>query len=141
LLTTRALIPNLTCEGSLSWTDVKPGNTVYGNFTVENIGEDGSFLDWEISTYPTWGSWSFNPESGADLEVGILTTVDIELHAPDEQNTEFEGEIVLVNIEDPDDTCTIPVTLVTPCESPFLQLLDFLMQRFPILGRILNLII
>jgi len=35
-------VPILDCTGSLSWTDVIPGSTVTGDFTVENIGDPGS---------------------------------------------------------------------------------------------------
>ena len=51
------LIPDLNCHGELKWTDVKTETEVNGSFTVENIGEAGSRLDWEISEYPDWGIW------------------------------------------------------------------------------------
>jgi hypothetical protein len=119
LLTTRALIPNLICEGELSWTDVNPGNTVYGNFTVENIGEEGSLLDWETESYPSWGSWSFDPMSGTGLPASGSIFVEVEVSAPVEENMEFEGEIRIVNSENSSDFCIIPVYLKTPFESEF----------------------
>lgn len=134
-------IPNLDCDGSLDWEDVAPGDTVTGTFTVSNVGEPDSLLNWEIESYPDdWGeNWSFDPESGMGLPEGDSVEVDVEVEAPDEENEEFEGEIVLVNSDDPADTCTIPVTLKTPVASPFVQLLQLIMQRFPILGQIINL--
>ena len=133
--------PDLACEGELIWEDVVPGEVVEGEFEVWNCGDDFSELDWEITEWPDdWGDdWSFDPASGEDLtpEAGHVT-VTVEVKAPDEENTEFEGEITIVNSNDPADTCTIPVYLKTPCESPFLQLLELIMQRFPILGRILS---
>ncbi|MFO7677165.1 MAG: hypothetical protein R6V50_02110, partial [Thermoplasmatota archaeon] len=45
------LIPDLDCAGSLNWADVEPGSTVNGTFTVSNVGDAGSLLDWEIQSY------------------------------------------------------------------------------------------
>jgi hypothetical protein len=53
--------------------------------------------------------------------------------------SEFDGEIVLVNSEDPSDTCVIDVSLATPVNqrsysSPLLQrLLERFPNMFPIL--------
>jgi C1A family cysteine protease len=106
---------DLECEGSLSWTDVEPGSTVQGSFTVENIGESGSELDWEITEWPEWGTWTFVPDSGENLhpEDGAIT-VEVEVVAPDEQNEEFSGEVTIINSNYPGDSCTIPVSLATP---------------------------
>jgi len=73
-------IPDLDCDGSLSWTEVTPGETVTGTFTVENIGDEDSLLDWEIESYPDWGSnWTFDPDGGTDLPKGAPITVDVEV--------------------------------------------------------------
>jgi len=106
---------NLECSGSLSWNDVEPGSTVTGEFTVQNVGMTGSELDWEIELYPDWGTWSFSPNNGLDLtpEDGAIT-VDVEVVAPDDPNEEFEGEIKIVNSNNPYDFCIISATLVTP---------------------------
>jgi len=131
-------IPDLDCDGTLSWIDVTPGETVAGTFTVENIGDDGSMLDWCIVSYPDWGTFTFDPDGGTGLPIGEVITVDVEVVAPDDPETEFEGEIVLENCDDPTDTCTINVALVTPqSQSLILQFLDMIAQRFPILGMIL----
>jgi len=45
---TNGLESNLDCDGSLNWIDVPAGSTVTGNFTVENIGDPGSRLEWII---------------------------------------------------------------------------------------------
>jgi len=125
--------PDLHCSGSISWTEVTTGETVTDSFTVENVGGDGTLLDWEIESYPDWGTWSFDPDSGTDLEPGSPVTVNVEVVAPDEQETEFSGEIVLVNSEDPDDKCEIDVSLVTPeCQEPIIfQILEIILERFP----------
>jgi len=126
------LIPGLSCDGSLSWTDVKPGDTVTGNFTVENIGVE--LLDWEIADEPSWGTWSFDPDGGDDLEPGAPVTVDVTVIAPDEKNEEFSGRIALENKENSGDICYIDVSLSTPKNKPFnfnFNLLGWLFERFP----------
>jgi len=103
---------DLDCDGNLSWTNVKPGETVDGSFEVSNIGDPGSLLDWEIESYPDWGTWMFDPISGMGLtpEDGPFT-VDVEVIAPDEKDTEFLGEIKVLNQDDPNDSDIIPVSL------------------------------
>lgn len=110
---------DLDCDGSLSWTEIEPGSTVSGEFTVENIGEPGSLLDWEISEYPDWGTWTCTPDQGDNLmpEDGPVT-VEVEVVAPDDPNEDFEGEITLVNSNDPADICIIDVSLATPQGQP-----------------------
>jgi len=125
--------PDLHCSGSISWVDVTTGETVTDSFTVQNIGAAGTELDWEIESYPDWGTWTFDPDSGTDLEPGSPVTVNVEVIAPDDPKMEFSGEIVLVNSEDPEDTCTIDVSLVTPesQESLLFQVLERIFERFP----------
>jgi hypothetical protein len=137
------LVPDLTCEGSLSWADVEPGSTVTGSFVVENIGNATSLLNWEVQTYPTWGNWTITPASGVGLtpEDGPLT-INVEVIAPDDPETDFTGEIIIVNSDDADDTCTVDVVLATPVsyQSPFMVFIQRLVQRFPVLGFIINLL-
>jgi hypothetical protein len=107
-------IPDLTCSGSLNWTNVTPCETATGSFTVSNIGESGSYLDWEISEWPSWGSWSFTPSYGNNLkpEDGPVTiTVDVE--APNQEHELFTGEIRVVNSQNSSDFALIPVSLET----------------------------
>jgi len=133
------IIPQLYCEGSLDWEDVSPGETIYGTFIIENIGDPESKLDWEIAEYPDWGEWTFDPNSGLDLTPDAGTvTVDVEVVAPGEENQEFTGEILIVNSNNPDESCTIPVSIKTQMNSEFIQLLKLLIYRFPILGQIFS---
>jgi len=131
--------PDLDCDGSLNWVNVTAGETVTGTFTVENIGDPDSLLDWQIDSYPNWGTWTFDPDGGTGLLPGAPVTVDVEVVAPDDPESDFTGEIVLVNSDDPDDTCIIDVSLATPVsqQSLIFQFFEMLAQRFPILGRIL----
>jgi len=132
-------VPDLDCDGTLSWTEVTPGETVTGTFTVENVGDEGSLLDWEIESYPDWGTFTFDPDGGTSLPMGAPVTVYVEVVAPDDPEEEFEGEIVLVNSDDPADTSIIDVALATPVsqQSLIFQFFEMLAQRFPILGMIL----
>jgi len=116
---------DLDCDGSLSWTDVKPGDTVDGSFEVSNNGAPSTLLNWEIESYPDWGTWTFDPSSGTDLPGGESVTVDVEVVAPNEENTEFEGEVIIVNSDNPNDYCVIDVYLKTPCDSPILKYSSF----------------
>ncbi len=108
-------IPDLDCDGSLCFVDVEPGETVIGTFTVENIGTAGSELDWEIDTYPDWGTWTFDPDSGLDLtpEAGAIT-IEVEVITPDDPTLELEGEVVVVNSEDTGDICIIDLAISIP---------------------------
>jgi len=139
------IVPNLECNGKLNWEDVKPGDIVEGSFIIENIGEPLSLLDWEITEYPDWGEWIFFPESGEDLtpEDGGIT-VEVEIVAPDDPNTEFTGEVKVVNSDNPSDYCTILVCLKTPRNKPYINssFLNFLQNHphiFSILRYILGL--
>lgn len=128
--------PELYCIGSLSWTDVKTGSTVTDDFKVRNIGDPGSLLDWEVTEWPQdWGTWTFTPLSGDDQkpEDGDVK-VKVEIVAPDEKNSEFTGEVKVVNKDDPDDFCIIDVSLVTPKNKAYnynFNLLKMWFERFP----------
>lgn len=132
--------PDLDCEGDLDWVDVTTGETVTGSFTVENIGATGSELNWEIESYPDWGtSWTFTPDSGTGLkpEDGTVT-INVEVVAPGDTETEFTGSVKIVNIDNTADYCTIDASLVTPVSHnmPFLQ---WFINRHPIIAGFLGL--
>jgi len=136
---------DLDCDGNLNWIDVTPGETVTGSFTVENIGEPLSMLDWEISEWPDWGTWTFIPDSGEDLtpEDGP-ETIGVSVVAPDEENQDFTGHITIINTEDPSDFCIIDVSLATPViqqyeDSLFHWFLERFPNAFPILRKLLEL--
>ena len=131
---------DLDCSGELDFIDVEPSSTVTGTITVENVGLPGSLLSWEVLSYPDdWGTWTFTPESGTGLLAGDTLDITVEIVAPEEEETAFDGEIVLVNTEDNADICTVLVTLVTPV-SQSVTFLELLAQRFPILAKILELL-
>ncbi len=108
--------PDLDCSGSLSWTKVKPGVTVTGSFTVQNVGDSGSLLNWTVNDSSlTWGNWSFNPSSGDGLtpESGSFTVV-VSVVAPEQENTKFEGYLKVVNKNNASDFDTVLISLATP---------------------------
>jgi len=114
-------VPDLDCQGSLSWTGVTPGATVTGSFEVLNIGEPGSMLNWEITSWPDWGTWTFDPASGTGLAAGDSVTINVTCIAPKEsyvlqilKDKEYTGNIVVTNSDNDADNDTVPVTLVTP---------------------------
>jgi hypothetical protein len=135
--------PDLVCLGNLNWVDVKPGETVTGNFKVENVGEPGSELSWEIESYPTWGTWTFTPSYGTGLtpEMGSIT-VEVKVDAPDEGNKEFTGEVKVINSENNEDYEIIPVMLKTPrnkaLNKPMINFLKSHPILFPILQQLLH---
>jgi len=137
------LHPHLDCKGSLSWTKIKPGMTIIGNFTVENIGEPTSKLNWKIIEWPAWGNWTFTPIRGAGLtpEEGSVT-VRVQVVAPSEKN-EFNGTVKIINVYNPTDYAEIHVYLKTPVDQLSLksQLFNFLngfAQRSPMLKNLMR---
>ncbi|MCK5261440.1 MAG: choice-of-anchor J domain-containing protein, partial [Thermoplasmatales archaeon] len=134
--------PDLFCEGDLHFGNVSAGATLMGDFTVINAG--GGLLDWEITHEPSWGTWTFNPEQGDDLEPGPGVTVQVTVVAP-KQKDDYTGTIKIENKEDPDDFCTIDVSMITPKNKPLnmnMLFLIFLEQHphlFPILRLMLGL--
>jgi hypothetical protein len=105
---------DLNCYGKLNWVDAAPGEFLTGNFTVENIGEGGSFLDWKIGSYPDWGEWEFTPSEGFDLSTEDQMIIEVRVEAPNQKGKEFKGGIQVVNTESSGDNHYIQVTLSTP---------------------------
>lgn len=133
--------PNLDCEGSISGGEVEPGDPISGTFTVENIGDEGSKLDWEVVDWPTWGSsWDISPSSGNDLEKGDVVTITVDFNAPNEPGFK-SGKIKVVNKEKPSDYDEVTVSVnVKKSRSRFLVLdiLELLKVRFPFLFNFIN---
>jgi len=132
---------DLDCEGNLNWKDVKSKVTIEGSFKVKNIGKSESLLDWKISSFPDWGNWTFNPESGKNLtpEDGDIT-VFVSVIAPKEKSKTFEGYIVVENQNNSQDFDVIPVYLTTyrnkiASINFFLRIFD----NFPVIKKIQNL--
>ncbi|MGC9307634.1 MAG: lectin like domain-containing protein, partial [Thermoplasmatota archaeon] len=129
--------PDLACSGSLSWSDVRPGRQVTGSFTVENIGEEHSSLDWEITEWPEWGDWTFTPTSRDNIKPGCPASVEVTVDIPDQEDSSFSGTLTVVNTENSSDTATIPISVSTPKTSTLPPLLKLFIQRFPVLQQLL----
>jgi len=134
----------LQSEGVLYWQDTPPGATVEGSFTIENVGETGSNIDWEIIVWPDWGEWFFDSSSGTGLtpEDGPLT-INVSVNAPDNKNKHFNGYVKVVDIDNNINSCLIHVSLTTPRSRYFFSIFDYLFQRnpnsFPLIRFLFNL--
>ena len=134
----------LECIGSLSWSNVKPGSTVEGSFSVKNVGESNSLLDWKISEYPDWGTWTFNPENGKGItpETGSII-VEVNVIAPDEKQI-YKGNITVINEGAISNFEIINVSLSTPknksiFNTTLLNLLEDHPRLFQIFRQLLRL--
>mgnify|MGYP000114968156 CR=1 FL=1 len=122
---------DLYCGGSLLFSDVKPGSVVNGSFSIENRGDEGTVLNWEISSVPQWGEWSFSSgESGQLRENETYLLVNVSLVVPDEKNKDFDDMLVISNTDDPTDVGTVSVVLSTP-RSTFFKIVEFLQSIIP----------
>jgi len=139
-------IPDLECNGNLSWSNIKPGENVQGSFQVQNIGDNDSLLNWTVNNTLTWGMWTFAPPSGEGLTPAHgPTTVHVHVVAPKEKNSEFHGNLTVRNKNNASDYVNIPVTLTTSASSTFslnnsfLSLLfDRFQKAFPMLHHLLG---
>jgi hypothetical protein len=125
--------PDLDCGGSLGWDEVKPGATVNGTFQVGNVGENGSLLNWAVESWPSWGTWTFSPDSGTALPDGSWVSVTVAVVAPPDKKTNFTGKVKIVNLDDLSDFYEINVYLKTPMNEDlyFQQLFEKFFERFP----------
>ena len=128
------IIPDLDCNGNLKWENVKPGEKIFGDIIVKNIGGSHSLLDWEIIEYPNWGEWKFNPENGEDLAFDNQVTIDVEIVTPEQKNQIYNGVVKISNKENSSDSCEIDVFLGTPRNS---KLNNLYIRLFKILKKYL----
>jgi hypothetical protein len=138
--------PDLDCMGSLSWTNIKPGQMVNGSFQVQNVGAPHSLLNWTVNVSSLdWGTWSCTLESGENLtpEDGQVT-VNVSVIAPNEKYSKFEGYLRVENKDNPSDFCLIPVYLKTLLTQDlyfqhfFEKILGRFPHAFPILRQLLG---
>jgi outer membrane protein assembly factor BamB len=144
------LYPDLECNGELTWNKLKPLSNRTGSFTVKNIGDPGSLLNWEIVDWPEWGEWTFTPMKGNNLrpkdgEITVNVSLDLSKNAAfsyeKECNRGYTGEVKIVNKENSSDFCTIKVYLRTNknrfFNTPFLNWINSHLFLFPILQKLL----
>jgi hypothetical protein len=131
---------DLKCYADLTWSDISPNKIIETNISIENCGFFGSCLDWKITEYPEWGTWEFEIMDGEDLISGTIEIINIEITAPNEKNMEFNGQLKIINQNNPDDYEIIPVTLITPKSKPINEFNSWifrLIERFPILEKLM----
>jgi len=119
----------------VNFTNTPAGDLCEFTFDVENRGDDNSELNWEVTKRPNWGAFAITPTSGTDLKKGSKKTVEVSFFAPAEKKS---GEIYVVNKDDSRDYEIIDI-FVTPrfrSRSAFLNILEVLRARFPILGML-----
>jgi len=133
--------PDLECRGSITWNDVKPGTTVTDTFEIRNNGDPGSFLNWQITSWPTYGTWSFSPPSGTGLAPNSWITITATCVAPNQGQSTFTGDIIVCNSDDATDCCNIATSLTTPRVRAFAPHLFSLITRFTDLSPILKLLL
>jgi hypothetical protein len=126
---------DLDCIDSISFEEINPGETITGSLIIENIGESFSRLYWDIVEYPDWGAWTFitNDKEYIRPEDGLIN-IDFTVVAPNEVNSEFAGNMTIVNKQNPNDIENVLITLKTPRNKMFYNnMFDRLILRFPIL--------
>lgn len=125
---------DLQGSGDLDWTRISPRETATGTITIENIGEPMSCLNWEVSEYPSWGSWEFEPISRDNLKPEADPfVVQVTVTAPMQGNEEFDGQVKIVNKDDSSDYSIITVSLATPRAKIFDRPIVTFLQNHPII--------
>jgi len=129
--------PDLECQGELFWNKVKPGDILQGTFTVENIGEENSLLNWEIVKWPNYGEWSFSPSNGYNLKpddgkINVEVTVIID----SEKSTRYTNEIKIVNVQDPDNDYEILPVTIKKSRNRQINIFERIISNFPMLEQI-----
>ena len=135
---------NLHSEGVLYWSDVKPGTTVEGSFIIENVGDPGSEIDWEIIVWPDWGDWTFDPISGEELTPeNSPLTINVTVDVPNRKNKHYNGYVKVVDVDNSANSCIIHISLITPRTKASFSFFEIFLQRhpyaFPIFRYFLNL--
>ena len=138
---------DLTCEGNIAWSEVKTGDTVRASISIENIGDENSFLDWMITEHPDWGTWTFSPSNGEDLSpTDGSIIVEVAVVVPSEINQDFTGKVKIENMENSQDFDELTVSLSTTRNKilsriNFLQFLARLFNnwQFPMIKTLIGL--
>jgi len=133
------LEPDINGEGSFNW-NVSAESFITDSFTLENIGDPGSWLEWKVVEFPDFGTWYCDPDRGMLKPEDGSITVEVRAQAPEDKNRKFTGDLKIQVIGNPDDEVIIPVTLTTPKSTSFSDFNPFIfriIQRFSILEKLL----
>jgi hypothetical protein len=142
------VVPDLEGGGNLVWEDVSIDSMINGTVTISNVGDSGSMVEWEVQSVPEdWGvNWSirwFINGIKADFEGGFVGSTEsevlfVEVQAPSKKNQEFSGEIVIANVDNPNDIVTINVACNTPRSKVFQTPLFDIIEKFPPIYSIIS---
>jgi hypothetical protein len=123
---------DLVIDGALNWDDVRREATLYGEFTLQNIGDPGVPLSWEVVDLPEWGTWTITPSSGELSPEDGPITINVTVVAPPKRNSHFAGHLAIINPDDASDYCLVHISLTTPTA------LGRLLSQFPLLAFLLR---
>lgn len=128
---------DLDCSGSIELENIKPNANVSGEFKLKNNGDLNTYLNWEISDFPEWGEWSFNPKEGENLtpEDGEIP-VNVNVVIPDKKKSFFEGKITITNKDNIYDYCTINVVASTAKQKSLV--INQILNNYPLLSKIIK---
>ena len=136
-------VPIIQCDSvGMNFGKIDPGETVTGQIFVYNSGDPGSYLNWYVDTInvPLWGSWTFYPKAGYNIEEGDYVIINVTCSITDKLGI-YTGEIIVYNGDDSTDFCIIDTSVEVPrIRTTFNQLLYWFLERFPLLERLLVLI-
>lgn len=130
---------DLVCDGTLVWSSIPPSGLVTGSFSVRNNGDADTLLNWSVESVPSWGDWTFTPESGEGLRPKDGTViVEVIVVAPDVKQDSFTGLVVVCNEDDESDCCELSVSLSTPKHKVVRSGFWDLFEQYPLLFRLLQ---
>ena len=118
---------------------VPPGFKTSFQIFVCNCGESGSWLNWYVDekTIPNWGNWTFWRYNGTYVAEGDCDIIDVDFIAPEEEGS-YRAKLKICNKDDNSDYCTLDFEVNVPRTRTTSY--HWLLERFPMLERLLNLI-
>jgi hypothetical protein len=135
--------PIICCDPiGMNFGDVSAGDTLYGEIHVLSCGDPGSYLNFYVDTnpeeLPSWGTWTFSPESGEGVAEGDSVKVDVTCVVTETQGA-YSGIITIVNTDNPSDKCVVDTSVNVPrTRSYYNPLILSLLDKFPMLEWLFN---
>jgi len=136
-------VPDLEVDkNDFDFGEVKRGSTKSGVFTLSNVGDLRSKLDWHVKSYPDWGKWKLTPNYGNNILPGNPVEVKFEVEVPMDIKS-YTGSIIIVNsnyIYQTDlEEITVSLTSTKSREYTNQLLFKRIIDKFPILQQLLKL--
>ena len=122
---------------------IKPGSEISTVLYPGNDGDEYSWLKWEITEWPEWGTWKFEPSKKGECPGGYYDTVYLTITVPNQPEATFSGDVVFVNTEDLSNSVTITFIVKTiktrQLVNPMIQqFFENLFEKFPLLENLFN---